>query len=73
MYTLITNHWTRKMETWKPYGEVWTTDSQREAIRELAYWRFAYPQSVFSLVDSDGYIVSGKELSEMAQYIILDR
>lgn len=71
MYTIITNKWTEQIDTWRPYGEVWSTDCPKEAIRQLAYLRFAYPESVFSLV-VDGYILSGLELSRLAQWIILD-
>ena len=71
-YTIQTDRWHqgKRMETWTPFGEVWETDSKADAIRHLAYFRFAYPGYSFALIDSDGYIVSTKELSEMARYLI---
>ena len=71
MFTMQTDRWCQgRMETWAPLGKTWSTDSKAEAIRHLAYFRFAYPGYSFVLLDGDGYIVSTKELSEMAQYLL---
>ena len=67
--TIETNHWTNEMETWAPNGNVWSTENEAESIKQIAYFRMAYPMSSFSL-QCNGWIVSTKELSEMAKHLL---
>lgn len=68
-YTMNTNHWTGNVELWAINGNVWSTQSEAEAVKHLAYLRMAHPNSMFSLL-RDGYIVSTAELALMARRIL---
>jgi len=70
-YTINTNHWTGNVELWAPNGNVWSTQSEAEAVKHLAYFRMAYPNSMFSLL-VNGYIVSTVELAAMARHILIN-
>jgi hypothetical protein len=75
-YTIQTNHWPShegKMLTWCPGiqpAPEWSTTNPAEAVKQIAYFRIAYPNSNWSL-HRDGWIVSGKELSELAKHVLL--
>lgn len=70
-YTINTNHWTGNVELWAPNGNVWSTQSEAEAVKNLAYFRMAHPNSMFSLL-VNGYIVSTVELAAMARHILIN-
>lgn len=70
MYTIITNHWTGSLKEWGSLNDI-RIMNEKEAVQKLAYFRFAYPESIFILL-KDGWIVSTKELSELAYHILVD-
>jgi len=70
MFTIWTDKF-GEFKPWEPFGELWQTDSPVLAMRQLAYFRFAYPDNSHSL-QRFGWIVSTEELSELARFLILD-
>ena len=70
MFTIDTDRWHKgEIRAWRPEGQLWETSDEAEAIRNLVYWRYAYPGYTFVLL-RDGYIVSTLELSQMARYLL---
>lgn len=58
-YTINTNHWTGNVELWAPNGNVWSTQSEAEAVK-MSFW-----------IDNNALMDERNELIENSKAILL--